>query len=701
LKRIAVAYARPGRRAHSNDNLPDREYFPLFLRCRELGAEVRNPIRTILSAIGRRAELDGSALEGFEELVSEVLASSQALLLIDGLDEIADDGDRLAFVSSLRTFVGTYAGVALIVTSREAGFRVVAGAMAADCARYMLDDFNDNDIDILVTRWHAEVYGDTIQGQSAAQGLVRAITSNGRIRNLAGNPLLLTTLLLVRRWVGQLPSKRTVLYDKAIEVLLMTWNVQAHAPISLDEALPRLEYVAYAMLSDGIQTISLNGLRTLLESARKELPEALAYSRLSDSAFIDKIELRSSLLIQVGHTVEEGRLVPIYEFRHLTFQEYLAARAIIDGHYPSRSESDTPATVLLPYLQQESWFEVIPMAAVLAGREARGIIRELVSVSEHDSKDHYFETKYASALVLHCLLDEVQLAQADLDRALKVICRLGGSRTAGISERGIQSLAAGKFGERLKFIVYEEFATCDPEFLPNVGQALSATTLTSIGWTHHRMSEGETASRDLIPFLNSSNPTDQAAAALVLMEIGYGYTINLKRLTKAINASLNLLEHENIRVVYAECWALAWLLSHGWRPAESSVQNLLRSLARLFVGEPSVPDYVRCNAAWALGTIPVQRPGLLRGLPERQEFANKIKAIVSEGGEFDWPVQPSAVALDLAYYLDAPYTRSQLLEELSVHEMGLRSDHTALMLKALAHEEGRVPNAGLDQDRQS
>ena len=36
LKRLAVAYAMPQRRAETNDALPEREWLPIFLRCREL-----------------------------------------------------------------------------------------------------------------------------------------------------------------------------------------------------------------------------------------------------------------------------------------------------------------------------------------------------------------------------------------------------------------------------------------------------------------------------------------------------------------------------------------------------------------------------------------------------------------------------------------------------------------------------------------
>jgi len=55
---------------------------------------------------------------------------------------------------------------------------------------------------------------------------------------------------------------------------------------------------------------------------------------MSVGNFIKRVEMRSSLLMVSGHEIEEGTLSPVYEFRHLTFQEYLAARAVVYGHYP-------------------------------------------------------------------------------------------------------------------------------------------------------------------------------------------------------------------------------------------------------------------------------------------------------------------------------------------------------------------------------
>ncbi len=50
IKRIAIAYAFPERRKQINDGLPDKHWFPIFLRCRELGENVTLSITDIINS---------------------------------------------------------------------------------------------------------------------------------------------------------------------------------------------------------------------------------------------------------------------------------------------------------------------------------------------------------------------------------------------------------------------------------------------------------------------------------------------------------------------------------------------------------------------------------------------------------------------------------------------------------------------------
>jgi len=184
LKRLTIAYAFPERRELIEDNLPDQKWLPLFIRCRQLKDLATSSISDILSLIPNWAEMSKLA-EPFSLLVRRALRDGEVLLLIDGLDEISDEGERIAFIKQLRTFLAVYPTVSIIVTSRETGFRIVGGALSAHCEHYKVADFDDDDITRLTLAWHREVVGNQKKVRLEAEKLAKAIFGTKRVRELA------------------------------------------------------------------------------------------------------------------------------------------------------------------------------------------------------------------------------------------------------------------------------------------------------------------------------------------------------------------------------------------------------------------------------------------------------------------------------------------------------------------------------------
>ncbi len=384
LKRLAVAYAEAdaGRLNESNDGLPPRDWLPLLVRCRELKERAERPIRELVEGLPKHAGLSDFELGLFDETLDEALRAGKVLLLVDGLDEISNEGALKSFVNNLRTFLAMFPQVAFVVTSREAGYRHVAGVVASICAQTTLAPFNKNDVRRLCEAWHVQVVKDTETVRRESQELATKIWENERIRALAENPLMLTTLLVVRRTINDLPTKRVELYRETVKVFIRTWNTQGFEPMDLEDTQAQLSYVACAMLQDGVQQIGRRRLLELLKAARRELDSELGFTKISPDDFIDRVEHRSSLLMQTGHEVLEDRLQPVYEFRHLTFQEYLAARGFVAEQYPGRAAEQPLVELFAPHFEDDRWKEVIPLAAVLAGRKAEPLIRRLTEICE-------------------------------------------------------------------------------------------------------------------------------------------------------------------------------------------------------------------------------------------------------------------------------------------------------------------------------
>ena len=441
-----MAYSDPGQLSQIDDHLPQRSWFPVFLRCRELRDAARASFGELLDILSQHEPVRQYA-STFRIMADRALIEGRVLLLIDGLDEISDPGDRAAFVCTIRSTLYAYPNTGIVITSREAGFRHVAAHLAPVCTHSALSPFDAADIRRLTVSWHREVVGDTQKVGTEALQLADVIIGNDRILRLANNPLLLTTLLLVKRWVGSLPTRRAVLYAKAVEVLLMTWNTEGHAPIAEEEAMPQLCYLANSMMLRGVLKISRSDLAKVLRECRDSLPTELGYVTDSVETFIERVEERSSLLMMSGFDVEDGRLMEFFEFRHLTFQEFLAARAAVEGWYPSRVESDSLSRVLEPHFEDEKWREVIPLAAVLGGKATEGLIRTLSVKVRITPPQTLRRVNSPLSLLVDCLADEASASPTTIQRALKT---LAASWSVLAAMPATKLLLSSKYGRYLR-----------------------------------------------------------------------------------------------------------------------------------------------------------------------------------------------------------------------------------------------------------
>jgi hypothetical protein len=665
LKRLAIAYAFPERRGSVDDRLPDQKWLPLFIRCRQISNLAKSSISDILSLIPNWAEMN-ELVDPFSLLVSRALRDGEAMLLIDGLDEISDEGERVAFIKQLRIFLSIYPTVGIVVTSREAGFRIVGGALSAHCEHYKIADLDNSDIRRLTLAWHREVVGDQDKIRLEAEKLAKAICETERVRALARNPLLLTTLLLVKRWVGQLPSRRSVLYGKAIEVLLMTWNVEGYKPIDQDEAIPQLAFIAFAMMKEGVKRISSRRLAELLVSARKQMPDVLGYARISVSEFVKQVELRSSILIFSGHTVEQGTLYPVYEFRHLTFQEYLTARAIVDGYYPDRKDGDTIQSILEPHIEDSNWREIVPLAAVLAGRKAQPLIQYLVELCKKPEEPYRRDKHRPADQLAQCFLDEVQVAPDLLEKGLEWIAR----RLIGPSQ-SIRELYNGKYGDVLLKVVQAAYISFTTD-LPQLGSALGTITLEQIKWNNESKPE---KIEKIMSLLESNNMIQQAAAALATMEIAFTYmplgrahrtknTLDEEGFLEKIgNAIVPLLYSEKPQLQFAASWAFAWLGRGGFWSPENSLDVLSRLLA---IWKESTEPELYDKAGWAISDLPIVDRKLnpfpkpdqeLIGIIER--WGSKKEQVPHTGKKHATRFRKKA-SIIIGFYLGKPWTNDEL-----------------------------------------
>ncbi|MER6825024.1 NACHT domain-containing protein [Streptosporangium sp. NPDC000563] len=714
LKHLAVSYADPNRRTSNNDFLPAEEWLPVVLRCRHLGDMADKPIMDIVRDLATRAEMPELA-QAFQDLVRLTLREGKLLLLVDGLDEIRSPSSRQAFVVQLRTFLSKYPNVNLVITSRETGYRVVAGAVRSFCKPLRVAPLSDAAITDLTLAWHRHVIGPSAAVAQDARALATAIRSSDRVHRLATNPLMLTTLLLVKRWVGQLPRRRSVLYQKAIEVLLMTWNVEGHEPLDQDEAIPQLSYVAYCMMDSGKTSVTAQELTGYISQARTDLPEVLAYTSLSVAAFVRRVEERSSLLTASGVTIEYGQLVDVYEFKHLTFQEYLAALAIANGYLPREIIDLSPIEVIGARFKDDTWREVVALTAVLSGRGASDLVRHLMvlvralkSRSENSNYDDKGRTPYDS--LVGCLEDEVSIAPQTAREAIELCVR----KMSPIDERRLpNALHGGRYSQELISVCLDELKKLDANAM-DFGGAIGQIRVLEIDSKYGSKSTGaDECISELLKELNAGGDR-RLVATSALMILSYRTVTHDRNIFKekpvsrdigpAINNVVEYLtetpdipDYMLLMALWAMCWGAA-----GYDLSDEQVFKLRRRAVETWLNTEEAP--LQHVATWLIRSLPLNKKPLVTSQDKDSLGAFlKNKASELDASSPDSEKRLRALSAHLvAHQAGLNWSKKDLIELLKfdAHNNTYILRRLEGIRKALAAlgEEGLKAARGLDED---
>ena len=325
-----------------------------------------------------------------EMFFRSALDKQECVVLLDGLDEVADAEKRLRVIDMIGVFVRFHAGNRFVLSSRPRGYESEARQrLAPQFAEYAIRDFDDADMSDFAQRWYEAVTRDRVgshvaadvEAKTKADDLLTAIKADNRVRALASNPLLLSVLAMVHQRGATLPQRRTELYDECTDLLLGYWDqtkgniangeLTAYGGLSRSERRVLLEPIALWMHERGEagQEVKAQDLEAQLVCQFQEvLGDKEERARERAQQFLKLIIERAGLLVER----ENG----VYAFSHLTFQEYLAARAIADR--------DDFVKFTLDHLHDPWWQEVVLLEVGHVsdvrhyGRRARKLTTELV-----------------------------------------------------------------------------------------------------------------------------------------------------------------------------------------------------------------------------------------------------------------------------------------------------------------------------------
>lgn len=349
---------------------------PLFLPLRELGSYVRESSSREWAGAGPRLLLDCLAnyyarfdLDLPDNFFRRLCKSGRALLLLDGLDEVASTDDRALVSSIVRAVVGRYHDCRYVVTSRVAAYHGDAqiGAGFRICT---VADLDEDQQQRFIQNWSRSLHrllhhlqGEQLErrAQRYTDDLWTALQTNARVRELATNPLLLTVVTVIFYNNYVLPEDRAALYEECIEVLLRGGRVKADRPgqqrreyagrpqltMGLDPKREILSALAYRMHQRGEEGVLIQReelVQAIAQILEGRYPEPAALAR----SFVDELPVHIGLL--------DEREPDRFRFSHLSFQEFLAARHIAEAPEERWDE-------LLHHYQESWWREVILLCA--------------------------------------------------------------------------------------------------------------------------------------------------------------------------------------------------------------------------------------------------------------------------------------------------------------------------------------------------
>ncbi|MFJ1703406.1 NACHT domain-containing protein [Kitasatospora sp. NPDC088346] len=311
-------------------------------------------------------------------LSTKLLKSGKAVVLIDGIDEVSNHR-RDEVRNWLEQLNVVYEGARFIVTSRQAAIQ-----------HDWLKESNFVPLELLpmgladqasfIHHWHSAMISGSSDAETRLslanhkQALMEKISQRRELRRIGNNPLL-CALICALHWDRDmhLPDDRMKLLEAALDMLLARRDVHRNIvgvegveiAVRVQESL--LQRIAYWMIRNDLAEVDH---AQAIERITKYLPG------MTDS-LQDPKRVFSHLLIRTGllRVPAPGRV----DFVHRSFQEYLAARQLLD-------EDDLP--FLIKHAHEDNWQDVTVMAAGHARESERNkLIRGLLKRASRDKKN--------------------------------------------------------------------------------------------------------------------------------------------------------------------------------------------------------------------------------------------------------------------------------------------------------------------------
>lgn len=395
LKHLALKLA--AKKKWSHHNIPNKLPILLFLR-NHVATIIANPELSLEEALHNQLKKHKWANK--PGWFNTRLAQGRCLIMLDGLDEVADREERKLVATWVEHQMVLYPLNRFIVTSRPHGYQTNP---LSNVTLLEVQPFIQEQIERFIYNWYLanEVMsqqkkdsGVRMAAQEGAEDLLQRLQNSHTLAELAINPLLLTMIATVHRYRSSLPGRRVELYAEICETFLGKRKQAKGLSSTLTPSQKQhvLRPLAYYMMERKKRELAHSEIISLIEN-----PLLTVTTEIDGRLFLQEIEQGSGLLLEQ----EQG----IYGFAHLTIQEYLAATHI---------EQQQLASVLSKHVTNGWWHECIRLYVALT--DATPILQACLKGQQPSIS--------ALTLALECL-DEAQRVQPKVREQLEQVLKKG------------------------------------------------------------------------------------------------------------------------------------------------------------------------------------------------------------------------------------------------------------------------------------
>ncbi len=312
-----------------------------------------------------------------DDIITDQYLDGPSLVMFDGLDEVLDSKEREHIMQQIVGFAQRYPKARIIVTSRPAGFK---GRVFRDAGfdHYGIQDLDDEQKKIFIDTWFQLTFNRNPELAEQRINRVLKALENKHIRLLAGNPMLLTIMVLLAR-EQELPRERAMFYKKAVELLCHFWDVNRHLELpegylSVGDKEILLGRIAMRMVNDQ----SKHKGNFIQE---EELEEEVINFLIDEYWQPDKAEARKAARRLIEQLRERNYITclrgfSLYGFVHRTFLEFLAATVYVRwfDKQPQKMTIEGLINLYEKHSHEEHWREILRLICGQIDEEFVGYI---------------------------------------------------------------------------------------------------------------------------------------------------------------------------------------------------------------------------------------------------------------------------------------------------------------------------------------